>query len=63
MTAGGTVVMLVGYQGTTATLTIAVNSNVPTLTTTVTGGTGVNLSINPVSSTTKYHFKPSGLHQ
>lgn len=39
--AGGDVVFLVGYNGTTATMTVS-NS---TLTTTVTGGTGSNLSI------------------
>jgi len=42
ITAGGDVVMDVGYIGTTATLTIAGN----TLSTTVVGGSGANLSIN-----------------
>ncbi len=42
ISAGGDVVLTVGYLGTTATMTIAAS----TLTTTVAGGTGVNLSIN-----------------
>jgi hypothetical protein len=42
--ASATVALLLGYQGTTATVTI--NSTTHMLTTTVTGGSGANLSIN-----------------
>ena len=48
-TAGGTVVLLMGYQGTTATVTLANTNNTLTLTTSVTGGVGTNLNINPVT--------------
>lgn len=41
LTAGGEIAMLVGYSGTTATLTI----NSTTLSTTVAGGSGANLSV------------------
>jgi len=46
LTANAAVALAVGYAGTTATLTIALVSGVYTLTTTVTGGSGGNLSIN-----------------
>jgi hypothetical protein len=39
----------VGYQGTTASLTIGITNSQPVLTTTVTGGVGANLTINPVT--------------
>ena len=44
--------MFVGYEGTTGSLTIAPVSGVLTLTTTVTGGSGSNLSINLSQYTT-----------
>jgi predicted 3-demethylubiquinone-9 3-methyltransferase (glyoxalase superfamily) len=42
ITAGGEIVLLIGYTGTTATVTIGTS----TLTTSVVGGSGANLSIN-----------------
>ncbi len=45
------VALTVGYEGTTAVMSIGLVSGIPTLTTTVTGGTGSNLSI-PLSQYT-----------
>jgi len=44
--AAASIALMVGYQGTTATMTISEVMNVPTLATTVVGGSGGNLTIN-----------------
>jgi hypothetical protein len=49
LTPNNLVCLSVGYNGTTATLTIGFNSTAPQLSTTVTGGVGSNLSFNPVT--------------
>jgi hypothetical protein len=50
LSASADVALTVGYQGTTATMTI--NQSMGTLTTTVTGGSGGNLSVNITEYTT-----------
>lgn len=45
-TAGGQVALQLGYNGTTCSVTISVTNSITTFATTVTGGTGANLSLN-----------------
>ncbi|MDE2425705.1 MAG: hypothetical protein KGO96_07345 [Elusimicrobia bacterium] len=50
LTGGGTVALLVGYNGTTASLTIGITSGAPSLSTTVTGGSGASIAaFNPLA--------------